>query len=275
MSRHGQSFPGLGRITHLPAGLAVAALALVAAAAGCQTAPEMPPDQVMQHYRLGNYRQALRGAEDLARTETGADRRQARYIAGLSAYRLGKDRQAIRHLRPLAERRDDELAGEAAATVGLIYFGQDEESAARRYLKQAAERLAGPDKGRAYYHLGRLDQRRGQWASARSNFAIALTYANDPSVRKAIRQRMRTRAFALQFGAYSQRQHAARRAEQVRPEIIDARVRPPRVVASTTAEGQRLYLVQAGRFVTLDQARRARGRLDVGEAIIVPALAEE
>lgn len=229
---------------------------------------------MLEHYRVGNYRQALRAAGHEADHGFGEERRRARYVAGLSAYRLGRDNEAIRYLTPVAD-GGGELAGEAAATLGLIHFGRGDDGESRRCLERAAGLLAGEDKGRVYYHLGRLDQRRGQWASARSNFALALSHTDDPTVRKAIRQRMRTRAFALQFGAFSEREHAERRAATVREAVLGARVRPPRVVPSVAADGRRLYLVQAGRFATLDQARRARSRVRVEESIIVPALAND
>lgn len=222
-------------------------------------------------YERGDYHRALRQAESDAQRGSGLRRDEANYLAGLSAYRLGRGDAAVNHLQRATRSRDDTLAAEAHATLGLIHAGRRNDTTARRHLEAALEDLRGPDRAQVHYQLGRIDQRAGRWASARSHLSIALSLTDDANLRRVIRQRMDAEGFTLQFGAYSDRPRAERRAGALRPVARRLRTGYPEVVPSITEAGQTLYLVQMGRFTTESGARRAADRSGEREVFIVPA----
>jgi len=222
-------------------------------------------------YEQGQYERALRQAEIEARRASGLRRDEAYYLAGLSAYRLGRGEQAIDHLARATRSRDDTLAAEAHATLGLIHAGRRNDTTARRHLQAAVDDLRGPDRAQVHYQLGRIDQRAGRWASARSHLSIALSLSDDAHFRRVIRQHMAAEGFTLQFGAYSDRARARRQAADLRRTAQRLRTAYPEVVPSVTESGRTLYLVQMGRFTTEAQARRAAERSGEDDVFVVPA----
>jgi tetratricopeptide (TPR) repeat protein len=247
------------------------ACAVLAGLIGCNEASKATSSDMMRYYEARQYRQARAAARDVADGSVGRQRDEARYIAGLSAYRLGKSNEALVDLEPLVRHADDELAGNAAATAGLIHIDAGRDDEALRVLRIASEKLSGNDRGRVYHYIGQIHQRAGRWAEARTAMSLALSYARDPNLRQAIREQMNVSAFTLQFGAYQNASTANTRLRQVAPLVTARRIGAAVIAPSITTEGKRLYLVQAGRFVTHDQASAARSRLRINDAIIVPA----
>lgn len=255
---------------HRPTILAVVFAVLLTI--GCQESTKVSRDAVLSDYSAGRYSQSLAGAEELSRTTAGMERDEARYIAGLSAYRLGKDDLALQYLLTLTSSSDSTTSAKASATVGLIYSDRRQDDQARRHLRAAVGKVTGEDRAQVHYHLGLIEQRAGNWSSARTHFSTAMSYTRDATLRRALTQRMKTDGFAIQFGAYSDPSLANQQAAKVRAAIYRARLGDVRVVASTTDQGQQLYLVQAGHFTTNAAAVNALHRLNHREAMIVPAV---
>lgn len=250
----------------------VLCLMLLTALVGCAGPPRTDGGpSAADAYQRGAYEQALTRARVEAERTSGVRRDEANYLAGLSAYRLGRGAEAIDRLERATRSRDATLAAQAHATLGLIHAGRRNDGAARRHLETAVEDLRGPDRAQVHYHLGRIDQRAGRWAAARSHLSIALSLTDDADLRRVIRQQMGAEGFTLQFGAYSQREHAERRANELRPLARRLRTDYPKVIPGATESGGTLYLVQMGSFTTEALARRAAERSGDQDVYIVPA----
>jgi len=248
-----------------------AMVALAALMTGCNEPSKATSSDMMRHYEARQYRQARAAALVVVDGSFGRQRDEARYIAGLSAYRLGKSNEALRDLTPLIRHADDELAGNAAATAALIHIDAGQDDQALRVLRIAVDKLRGNDRGRVYHYIGQIHQRAGRWAEARTAMSLALSYSNDANLRQVIREQMNVAAFTLQFGAFQNASIADQRLRAVTPAVTAKRIGAAVINPSITPQGQRLYLVQAGRFVTHQQAQQARTRLGISDVIIVPA----
>jgi len=249
----------------------IAGMAGLLAAPGCNEPSKATPADMRDLYDARKYRQARLAALDVADGSFGRQRDEARYLAGLSAYRLGKSNEALRDLTPLIRNADDDLAGNAAATAGLIHIDAGRDDEALDVLRIAARKLEGNDRGRVYQYIGQIHQRAGRWAEARTAMSLALSNARDSDLRQVIREQMNVSAFTLQFGAFANPAIADQRLKKVAPQVTAKRIGAAVVNPSITRTGERLYLVQAGRFVTHDQADQARDRLNIRDVIIVPA----
>lgn len=228
--------------------------------------------QLLSEYQSGEYRHALASARALLRFgEIPRTRRaRVRFIAGLSAYQLGQADAAIRHLVPLVEHPKDEIAGPANATLGLIYQGRDNFKQARRAFQRAAMRLEGSDAARAYFHLGVVEQKLGEWEQADRHLKQAMDLAEDDALKQAIRRRSTITGFTLQAGAYSGRSNARQRVAALRASTRRAGLKPPRIVRLVDSEGDALYHVLVGKFSSRRAAAAAKRRLDRRKVIIVP-----
>ncbi len=248
---------------------AVWVIALLAVAlGGCDETRKRSLKAVADHYRAGHFRRALVDANAVAEQASGHQYDQARYFAGLSAYRLGRDEEAEGYLRPLADHRDARIAGPTHVTLGLIALSRHEDQQALRHFTDATESLEASEAGKAHYHMALCQQKLGLWSTAQAHLEIALHATTDPDLRRVIRQRLAARAFTIQLGAYGRRANADQRAHELAGPVSRAGLGVPTIVPSL-ADGRRLYLVQAGRFNTHADARRALERLRAGQAWIV------
>lgn len=246
----------------------VLVMTAVLASGGCETTEEGAEAESLSLYNAGQYQQARNAAEREVRRSRGVQRDQARFVLGMSAYRLGRGSEAIEHLRQAAESGDRTISGRAHATLGLIYAGRSEHHRAIRHLEQATRKLDGDDEARAYYHLALSEQKLGRWASARTHLSLAVSSTSDPSLRRAARQQQDATGYTLQLGAFSEKSNADEHALQMRSRTSG--IGSPRVIPSTTSSGDRLYLVQVGRFSTFASAAQARRRLGRTDVMITP-----
>lgn len=252
-----------------PRRLVLLALLACVATPGCDEKQKVSRDHVIADYEAARYRQAYDGAESIYHASEGASREEMAYIAGVSAYRLGNADRALVRLIPVTRSNDAVLAGRAAATVGLIYRGRSRNVEALRYLQQAAQKLTDEDRARAYYELGVVQQRLGQFVSARASFDAARNITHDTALRQKLLRERNVDGFALQFGAYSKQPLAQKRSQAVLSKVRAARLTGPRIT-NATIDGRTLYLVQAGRFATYAEAVKAKRWLSVGDCLIVP-----
>jgi tetratricopeptide (TPR) repeat protein len=213
---------------------------------------------------------AMAGCESAPKGSSGKSPSD-RLTAGMNAHRAGKDSEAIAILTPLTTEKDKAIAGRAAASVGLIYEERGDHTRAAEMFRIAADNLTGNDAAQAAYHLGRCYQRMGRWPEARTSLAQAQSKATDPALREAARSVQTATGYTIQFGAFSTRTNADQQAVALRRESEAAGLGVPRVVPSKSANGQQLYLVQAGKFNTFEAAVGGKTKLSRANAIIVTA----
>ncbi|MEM0915628.1 MAG: SPOR domain-containing protein [Planctomycetota bacterium] len=258
----------------MPAGRSVAGAALAAVAwlaIGCST-PGGPATlaEARADYNAGRYTAALAGAERVARAEDPTLSDEGTYLAGLAASRAGDDRKAERYLNRAAQSADSALAADAAAELGLLYRAQGNQSAAVRAFERAARGLTGNDRAQALFYAAVAQQRLGRWTQARTNLLAARAAAADPALRARIADQLNITGYTVQVGAFSDRTNARRTALELAPAIRDVRLPPPVLARGVDRLGRPLTLVQVGQFATFSAAVRARNRLDLPGAFIVP-----
>ena len=251
----------------------VFALLLGAATAltGCDTPPTATRDEVMTAYQRGEFAKAYAAGNTLIDKSTGVSRDQVRFITGMSAYRTSRDADAIRLLTPLLNNQDKRIAGPANATLGLVYSERGEYERAAGLFRGAASLLEGESMAEANFYLGVTEQKIGHWPDARAHLLLAESRSTDAKLREAVRQRLSTTGFTLQFGAYNDGKNAEERAHLLKSVTARAGLGEPRVVAGSGG-GKKLYLVQAGQFSTFEAATKAKQQVGRSDAVIAAVL---
>lgn len=256
--------------THTTAALFFATLTCCLTIAGCGSSSRPTADQAIADYNAGRYPQAYDSAQRISRASYGEQREQMSYIAGISAYRMGDYDGAIDHLKFLVNSENTELAGRAQATLSLAYMAKRNNALALEHLNAAARKLSGNDRAQAYFQMGVIQQRLGQWSAARSSLILAQSNTADPALRRAIAKQLNRDGFTLQFGAYSSQAQANAFSRSIAPMIRAAYLVGPIVKAGAAPDGSTLYLVQAGRFNTQAKAEAARRRIGISDCFVAP-----
>ncbi len=241
---------------------------------GCAGSPT--PDRfagMYQAYERGAYDQAYDEAVRLERAATGYQRDQAVYMAGLAAQRLGRRQDALFYLQEAARSDDRKLAGDATASLGLLYAEMGQYALSARMLLDAAQMLEGQDRANAFFYAAISQQKLGRQAQARTNLWLAHGASRDSDFRRRVLDQLTVTGYTLQVGAFHNRENAQRAAEQLAQRTTEFRLSAPRLIDGTDSSGQRTTFVQVGNFSTFESARRARERLGVTGAIIVPLAA--
>lgn len=280
--------PAGGPLVRAARGLFIAAaLAGVSAgAAGCkrngsgpsdgreaaQVAPAPGPDgSPVDLYRAGRFSDAKRAAEAAIPSSKGRDREVNELTAGLSAHALKQYSAAEYYLQPLVGSQDPQIAGRAEAALGQIAQARGNHKYAADLLKRASEKLAGDDAARASVRAGRSMSRSGDHASAVKQYEAAADAADSAAVKAYAEKLTKEPAgpFTLQAGVFSNRSGADTQARSLAPAAMRAGLGAPRVVTGAKG-GRTTFAVQVGTFPTRDQASGARGKLGVGQFVIVP-----
>ncbi len=262
------SLASAGRNRPMLLWLAVACFALLGV--GCESTPTGDMAVAQQAYRNQNFETALDEAAVAARQTPGLAGDEAAYIAGLSAQQLGRYNQAKLYLGQAAASEDRKLSGDAYGALGLLHTSYREYGHAANALLNAAERLDGHDKANAYFYAALAQQRLGQWSQARTSLILARGAGPDADLMQRIAQQMQVTGFTVQTGAYGTRENADRAAQRLAERVAGLEIGTPVVVEATAANGQRLYLVQVGQFVTYSRAVLAKSRVQMDSAIVVP-----
>ncbi len=245
-------------------------LALAVLTSGCQNpgaSGQLGP--IYSAYHRGDYVTSYRLARAQTTSATGATAREAAYVAGLSAKRLGDDGAAEYYLQQAVHGQNLQLAANAESELGLMYLRAGRYRDAAQALAWAAPHLKGVDQANAWYFAGIAQQKLGQWDQARVSFLTARGLSTERDFRARCQEAAGQQGFAIQMGAYSDRPNAFLAARQLAGKAQAARLPAPRVVPAVDAAGQKLYLVQIGRFDTLASAESMRQRLGLAHAILV------
>lgn len=236
-------------------------LALVLCMAGCDSAPRSAGfDAAVAHYETGRYRESFEAAVAVQRQAVGENRTRAAYVAGLSAYRLNQIDEAERRFLVAAESTSSETAGRARAMLGAIRLDQSRPLDAAEHYKAAARLLTGHEANEASYRAGRAYQAGGDWSSARAQFTIAGSRAVDPALRRDANAQLARSGFAIQVGAFSNRENADLAARDAQVTADRYGLSPARIVVRREARGE-LFLVQFGEFGTRESAESLRRQI--------------
>lgn len=260
--------PWLGRAR---ATLGFALLAATLASLGCQ-GPAGPGTlaEARLDYDAGRYRDALSGAERVAKMTEPPLRDEGAYLAGIAAARADQPAKAERYLARASRADDPALAADAAAELGLFYRSRGNHAGAIRAFEQAARGLTGDDRAQALFYAAVAQQRLGRWTQARTNLLAARAAATDPALRARIGDQLNVTGYTVQLGAFADTDNARRAAADLLAAARAARLSPPVLARGVDRLGRPLTLVQVGQFATFDAAVRARNLLDLPDAFIVP-----
>jgi len=237
-------------------------LGCVAAAfliAGCGPQRSASLNQAMTAFNAHQYSSAHHHAVQAMRSSTGREREQAAYLAGLSAYQMRDLDEAELRLAAATRSGDARTAGSAKAMLGQVRLDQNRPGEAATLFDEAARQLTGHDAAEARRHAAIAHQRAGN-----TNAANQWAASGEGSGGGA------GGVFALQVGAFSERQRATQAANDASRLADSHGLGPVNVITSRDARGRPLFLVQFGSFSSRDSAARTRTQLGRLDYIVAP-----
>lgn len=221
-------------------------------------------DVAISQYEAGRYRESFDAAVRTQRGAQNPERARAAYVAGLAAYHLNQPDEAERRFLVAQESPEPETAGRARAMLGTIRMDQDRPLAAAEEFKAAARLLTGRDANEAAYRAGQAYQAGGDFSSARAQFTIAGSRANDADLRASANEQLTRTGFAIQVGAFRDRANADTAAQEAQAIADRYGLGDVRIIAQTNARNrpaETLYVVQFGQFGTRANADEMRQRI--------------
>lgn len=232
-------------------------------------APSQRIEKVRVDYNQGEYYQAMVEAQRAAGSNDQAVRDEANYLAGLCAHQLGDLVRAEQFLQLSSGSGERLLSGQSQAELALIYQQQGRHRAASEQFLASAVKLPQIDRANAFYYAAVNQQKLGYWTQARTNLFLARKLSLDDTLRQMADDQLSVTGYTLQLGAFASESNAQQYAQSQSSQLIAARVGAPRITGADN-EGQRLHLVQVGRFTTFESAAAARQKIQAGQAIVVP-----
>ncbi|MBI1302439.1 MAG: hypothetical protein GC172_01405 [Phycisphaera sp.] len=254
------------------------------ATAGCSTAQRAPTTasrgassgdsrellDATNAYNAREFGRAVTLARAAASEASGLPRARARYLEGLSQLQLGNADEAARALREAVEAADRTLAANARVSLGTAEVARRDFRAASDAYRRAALILEGEERRRAE-ELAALCQARVPGAQPESQQPLQPRAVAAPSQQPAGRpEEPRTStervvngmavepvAFAIQAGAFSERDRADRVAESLEAAATRAGLSAPRVIEKARPGRTPVFVVQVGRFPNRTVAGRA------------------
>lgn len=247
-------------------------LLAVLSLAGCAAAPRpgLLPD-AQRAYDSGDFgRTQHLSSEYLAADKTSGSASQAYYLRGLANARLNRRPQAYDDLQ-LAVRTggNAEVAWRANVQLGVLHFEDQHFHDAVNAFEAAAKAMPPrPPLDYVLYRYGQSLERIGRWAEARVQFQRVLREFPAGSIAGNARRRLDLNAthFAIQCGAYGQKQNAANAAAEL------GRAGLPAGMYREARAGGDVWVVRIGQYRTYAEAQQAlaRVRAEVPDAVIWP-----
>ncbi|MBL8747253.1 MAG: SPOR domain-containing protein [Phycisphaerae bacterium] len=219
-------------------------------------------------YHQGQFPEALREGEQVAQSAGPPESDKAALVAGMSAYELKKYSEAERWLRTASRSSDAAVAGRASATLGLVNVARERYSTAALDFSAAGRRLEGDEAARAHFFAGECYSILGRIDAAARSYEQARLAARDPALRSRVGNRMSSSGFTLQLGAFANRANADKALAAGGQRASKAGLPTPTIVATPDATGRTIYLVQAGKFSTKEEAAVAKSKLG-GDCVVV------
>lgn len=248
----------------LEAASRISAACLLAAVAlglcGCETTPRTSPlNQALSAYATHQYGTAHHYAVLAMRSGSERQRDQATYLAGLCAYLLEDLDEAELRLTAASRSSDRRAAGSAKAMLGQVRLDQNRAEDAARLFEEAAQQLTGADAVEAARFAALAHEYSGNQAAV-DRWAAGST--SRPSSSSA--------GFALQVGAFHDRQRASSAADAAATVAERNGLGPVNVISSSDSRGRPLYVVQFGSFASRTSAAQTRAQLGRLDYIVAP-----
>lgn len=216
----------------------------------------------VSQYEAGQYREAFDTAVRTQRAAQNPERARAAYVAGLAAYHLNQPDEAERRFLIAQQSPEPETAGRARAMLGTIRMDQDRPLDAAEHFKAAARLLNGREANEAAYRAGQAYQAGGDSSSARAQFTIAGSRANDSDLRASANEQLTRTGFAIQVGAFRDRANAETAAQEAQTIADRHGLGDVRIISQPDPRsGGFLHVVQFGQFGTRGTADDMRQRI--------------
>ncbi|MBI4578487.1 MAG: SPOR domain-containing protein, partial [Planctomycetes bacterium] len=238
------------------AGLAAVSLLL---AGGCATLPPNERQALIEasrQYARGDVSSAQRTAERIIRDYgQAAEIAEVYYLRGLCRFSNGQDRTAGDDFeRAISRSKRSDLTAQCTASLAAIAYRRgDFKRAADLYRESVGQLRDVPPTDVILYCAGVAMRRAGDWHNANFQFARILNRFRDRPIAADARRAAAWRHpyFAIQLGAYRDRDNAAKLVQSMRQQGFDASQEYlPR-------NGESLWIVTTGHYSTHDEARAA------------------
>jgi tetratricopeptide (TPR) repeat protein len=231
-------------------------------AAGCGDDGLRRYDSAVLAAEDGRNTAALTDATYAARHLQGAERYRAFYVAGLAAMRLGRETEARKYLEKAIHSIDKEVSGKAYVELGFLDSRAKRPLSAAGCYEHAARRLGSPENGRAMLLAAECYTKAGRTSDARRCLAMASTRGDNNTSAKAA-SKLDVTGYTIQFGSYSSKENAQRRASEVSPIARTSGLGHVRV---RQEDGE--WKVQLGTFADRRRASQTLNRLGRTDAYV-------
>ena len=228
-------------------------------------------EQAQRRYALKDYSGAIQNLDRvLAEVREGPQAARALYLRGMSSAQAGRRTQAYADLHRCVRLPDDrDAVWRAYVVLGTLYFEDQRWQESAESLRAAADRMpSNPPKDAVLYRLGLCCERSGRWQAARAAYSEIVASYPTSGYTDAARRRWRLKAdhFAVQCGAFRQRENAETSRATLRRKGLDA------YIQNDVRGRVRWYVVLVGRYGRYEHAlsQLALVRQSVPDAILWP-----
>jgi tetratricopeptide (TPR) repeat protein len=265
-SRHGSRHGSL---------LAFALVVVVLCA--CQTGDRPSLATASSAYRAAEFGRTVTLARDVAARSDGLERSRARYLEGIALLALGRAAEAVAPLEAAADAPDRRLAADARVSLGTAQIELDQFGRAADSYRRAASLLENDERARALEIEAALrecvrgtqgvervstreSERPAEVSTRPGPEASSVQEAPKPSSPTAVIVNgieIEPLRFAIQAGAFRERNRADLLAQELRTRVAVERLSAPRVFEKSRPDGGVVYVVQFGNFENRTLAGKA------------------
>ena len=207
---------------------------------GCQPKKLTAIDRSLQEYVDGQWLLSKMWAEEAIGNHRDVD--EANYIIGLCEFQRNRLNSAKQWFEKSSQSQNREVRSKSNAMLGIIAESDGDTQAASIAFAAAASELVGRDKQRA---LSRTSTNTIKTAHAPSGY------------------------FTLQFGAYRDKTNATQSVESLNSMDENIGLGNAWLKEENDSIGRKMYLVQAGKFVSRTSANSRKSMGDLPKCIVV------
>jgi tetratricopeptide (TPR) repeat protein len=195
---------------------------------------------------------------------------EAHYLRGLARYNLKQyDAAKSDLLQAITETENNELRGKASLAQGDLSYETGDMTLAENMYRHALETLPETSelRAQAYYRLGCVLQRLGEWRAADQQFHKAIDrYRGAEPARRSARM-INANAWTVQAGSFTKMNSAQAGAKKLASKGL-----PAAHAAAVLVDGNTSFVVQVGRYDRYEdaQAMLAKIRQVQSDAFIAP-----
>ncbi len=231
-------------------------LSALALAAGCDTLSErarMQLDSGYQKYQAQDNAGAAAEMDAFLKENAHSSRAdEALYLRGLARYNLHQHEGAKADmLQAISITKNPELRGKAALSQGDLSFETGDTTLAENMYRLAANSLPPQSDlmAQAYYRLGCVLQRQGQWPAADQQFHKAIYYFPDTEPARRSARAVNCNAWTVQAGSYTRMSAAKAGATRFTAKDL------PATTAAIRVDNTTRYVIQIGRYDRFEDAQ--------------------